>query len=183
MSWLASRADVFIRWVRDHPKTEKIPVGPNIEDPTYWRYFVIRRNRWLNFYLHNFHHDDEENLHDHRAANISFILQGSYYDQRFIERPLEGLPLPSLVKHFRPQYSLTFRLPSTPHRVVLPRDDSGREVPCWSLFIKFSDIRDWGFWCAGNRRMCAFWRPFEQYVASTNPTGIGYGQRGRGCGD
>lgn len=182
MKWLARRIDDFIRSVRDNPKTEKIPVGP-VDDPTYWRYFVIKRNRWLSLYLHNFRHDDEENLHDHRAVNISWILQGSYYEERFIERPLRFLPLPSLTRRFRPQYSITIRLPSTPHRVVLPRNLEGRPMPCWSLFIKFPDVRNWGFWCPGKTGTSAFWRPYEKYVSLDDPTAVGYGQRGRGCDD
>lgn len=183
MKWFDRRIDAFIRSVRDDPKTEKIPVGPDINDPTYWRYFVIKRNRWLNFYLHNFRHDDPEDAHDHRAANISIILQGSYFDQRFVERPLQGFPLPSMVKHYRPEHSVTARLPRTAHRVVLPRDEDGREIPCWSLFIKFPDVREWGFWCPGKHGVSAFWRPWQEYVSGLDPTGIGYGQRGRGCDD
>jgi hypothetical protein len=100
------------------------------DDPTYHRYFVIPRNRFLNVYLHRFRHSDFEHLHDHRMANISIILKGYYYEQRFVKQPIAGEPLPDtrvfIVEKMRP----LFRRASTPHRVVLAKE-LGSGVEFW----------------------------------------------------
>lgn len=171
MRWFDRKIDQFIRRIRDNPAQTPITVGPP-DDPTYHRYFVIRRNRWLNFYLHCFHHDDEEHLHDHRAANISILLQGGYFEERFIWRPVEGYPLPPTTRFQVQSRRILFRRPSTPHRVVLYRDSEGRPIPVWSLFIKFPDVRNWGFWLPG-----ALWVPYTEYVADPDPNSSGYGRR------
>lgn len=178
MRWIDRKIDEFIRRVRDNPNPAQSPitVGPP-NDPTYHRYFVFRRNRWLNFYLHCFHHDDEEHLHDHRAFNISILLQGSYFEERFLWSPVEGYALPPTDR--RTVRRLMVRFPSTPHRVVLHRVQ-GRPVPVWSLFIKLPDVRDWGFWCPGNSS--ARWVPWQRYAATNNPNDPRYGQPGAGCG-
>jgi hypothetical protein len=168
MNWLDRRIDNFIQAIRDSDRVP-LPIGP-ADDPTYFRWFVIPRNRWFNVYLHCFRHSDEEHLHDHRMFNISFILQGWYMEERFAWRPVEGLPLPftrlTTLWSRRPK----FRLPSTPHRVVLP---SGNTV--WSLFIGFPQIRTWGFWLPNNGS--ARWVPYTHYVANPDPTSQGYGRR------
>lgn len=176
MTWFERRIENFIKRVIQ--KAKKIPIGPNKDDPTYWRWFVIPRNHWFNVYLHNFRHDDEEHLHDHRMMNISFLLQGRYCEERFVRTPEAGLPLPETVKRSMPR--LIMRLPATPHRVVLDRDLFGHEMPCWSLFIDFPHVRAWGFWCPGRDYKCR-WVPFQQYVTNPNPTAVGYGQAGNAC--
>lgn len=165
--------DRFIQAVRDNPKTKRIPIGPNPEDPTYWRYFVIPRNRFFNIYLHNFRHDDAEDLHDHRMANISILLQGQYYEERFAAMPIPGFPLPRTKREL--VRKIKFRLPATPHRVVLRRDVHNRPIAIWSLFIGFPQIRDWGFWMEEDGR--AFWLSHTQVVMTLDPTDPGYGQR------
>jgi len=183
MNWFDRKIQDFITSIRDDPKRNetKISVGDDPDNLTYWRWFVWPRNRFLNLYLHNFTHDDAHDLHDHRMINISFILQGSYFEERFCWWPVSGLMLPPTSRRLRPQYSLTFRLPSTPHRVVLPRDAEGREIPSWSLFIGFPHWRNWGMWCPGKNGNSAFWRPHQEYVMTRDPLNKNYGRKGRGC--
>jgi len=173
MNWFDRKVDDFIRRIRDGKKP--IPIGPDINDPTYWRWFVIPRNRWFNIYLHHFRHDDAEDLHDHRMTNVSFILFGSYYDERFKRKPAKGWLLPDTWRKFRRQRSITIRRPASPHRVVLPRDDDGKEVPCWSLFVGLPHVRNWGFWMRDDEHT-AEWVPFDAVVSSADPTSVGYGQ-------
>jgi hypothetical protein len=166
--------DNFIRHVRD--TKPKIPIGPDPENPTYWRFFVIPRNRWLNLYLHSWHGDDPQHHHDHRAANISFLLTGPYSEERFIRYPREGLPLPNTKIVNTLKLLPRFRFAATPHRVVLFRDAAGEPKTCWSLFIKFPDTRDWGFWTPTGPLGTAKWIPWQQYTQGDDPTGLGYGQ-------
>ena len=175
MKWLDRQIDNFIRYVRDSGRFKRIPIGPGgAADPTYWRYFVIPRNRFLNIYLHRFLKDDEEDLHDHRMLNITCILQGSYFEERFAWRPCEGYPLPSTKLIPVEQRRLFARLPTTPHLVVLKRDSDNRSIPIWSLFIGFPQIRTWGFWVRDSDGL-ALWLPYTAIVADADPTSDGYG--------
>lgn len=175
MKWLDRKIDGFIQRVRDDPHVKRIPIGAVADDPDYWRYFVIRRNHFLNIYLHCFRHSDPEDLHDHRMANVTVILQGSYMEERFDYPPVAGQPLPerSLCKSVR-RLRPVFRLPRTPHRVVLYVDEGNKEQQVWSLFIGLPHIRNWGFWREFNGRAC--WVPHQCVVSAFDPEAVGYGQ-------
>lgn len=180
MTRLDRLIDGFIRHIRDN--RSPIPVGEGgINDPTYWRYFVIPRNRFFNIYLHRFLKDDSQHMHTHRMFNISIILQGRYFEERFDYRPVEGLPLPGthfeLVETRRP----LLRWASTPHRVRLRRDADDKPIPIWSLFIGMPQFWDWGFWCPGDNS--AHWVSHKQYLRQIDggdPT-YGYSQPVVGC--
>lgn len=165
----------FIQSIINDPETKRIPIGPNSADPTYWRWFVWPRNRFLNCYLHNFHHDDPEDLHDHRMINISFLLQGSYYDEHFLIKPTPGLPLPRTERTLVKEWHFRFRLPSSPHRVVLLRDADLKPIPSWSLFLGFPHWRNWGFWLQDG--LGAYWVSHEEYVEDPDPLSEGYGRK------
>lgn len=182
MRWLDKRIDGFIRRIRDDPERDKnkIFIG-NPGEPTYWRWFVLPRNRVFNVYLHNFLKDDDHDLHDHRASNITIILQGWYYEERFVYPPQAGQPLPPTYRRRVRRLVPFFRLPETPHRVVLRRDTDGEPVPCWSLFIKLPDVRDWGFWCPGVGKVSAKWKPWQEYAATRDASAGIYGIKGKGC--
>ena len=149
--------NAFIRRVRD--THERVVVG-SPSDPLLDRYFVIPRNRFFNVYLHHFCHSDVGGLHDHRMACVSIILQGHYYEERFVSRPVAGRPLPATRKFVLERYRPLFRLPSTPHRVVL----EPHAAPVWSLFIGLPRVRNWGFWGEINGAGC--WLPHEAHEHS-----------------
>lgn len=152
--------DGFIRRIRDDPTIRRSRVGP-VDDPFMDRYFVLPRNRVFNIYLHYIHKSDVGELHDHRMASVSVILQGHYYEQRFVSKPVLGSPLPlttvTLVKRLHP----VFRLPSTPHRLLIEWDgETGKPVPAWSLFFGFPHVRNWGFYTEKHGE--AQWLPHDR---------------------
>jgi hypothetical protein len=165
-----------------------------IENPTYWRWYIWPRNRFVNCYLHNFLRDDEEDLHDHRMINISVVLSRiGYREELFLRKPVPGNLLPGTymkrVEFMHPR----IRLPSTPHRVVLWKAD-GKPQAIWSLFVGFPHWRNWGFWCPGKKLPAsnvesrlqyriegARWIPWETYVLGDDPTSSDYGTKGAGC--
>lgn len=176
-------ADLIDRWIRHIRDTKpKISIGDDPEAPTYWRYFVIPRNRVFNVYLHNWLNDDLHDPHDHRAANITIVLQGSYCEWQFVRRPTIGLPLPDMMQFVRRTHQVVFRRAATAHRVELLRNAEGKPIQCWSLFFKLPDTRDWGFWCKGRNGVRAFWRSHQDYAKSIDPLSSEYGQKGAGCG-
>lgn len=115
-----------------------------VHNPFLNRWFVIKKNRWCNIYLHQFVRDDEDRaLHDHPWWNISILLVGRYIEVTVGEK--------------RAVYTagdVKFRSASTAHRVELfPRSQKNSErVPSWSLFITGPVKRKWGFLCPAGWR-------------------------------
>ncbi len=64
------------------------------------------------------------------------------------------------------------------HRVVLRRDEHGRPIPAWSLFMTGKLRRTWGFWCPKG------WRHYKKFVElKIDSEGRGVSSVGRGCDD
>lgn len=104
--------------------------------PYLYRWHRIRRNRWLNIYVHQFlRSDDDRALHDHPWPSLSLVLSGSYVEH---EIRAGGVHVPTL----RKMGDLIFRLPSSAHRIELPKESS---APCWTLFVTGPKVREWGF--------------------------------------
>jgi len=138
------------------------------------RWWIIPRNRWLNIYLHQFVRDDDDRaLHDHPWPNCSLLLRGRYTEIVFLVRPNASRDLPSTIERARRQGHPVFRRPSTAHRVILPRDENQRPVPCWSLFLTGPVVRSWGFWCPKGR-----WVHWRDFTAGDRGEIVG-----RGCGE
>lgn len=124
-------------------------------DPYLQRWHVIPRNDWLNIYLHQFlHSDDDRALHTHPYRwNVSWLLWGYY-----LECLAEGW------WKTRAAGDIVFRWGASPHRIALYRG------PCWTLFITGRRVREWGFLCPQG------WRHWSVFTKRDAP-----GQIGRGC--
>lgn len=121
------------------------------------RWHLLPRNKWVNIYLHNIRHsDDDRALHDHPYLNVSIVLRGEY-----VEVTPKGV-------FWRRAGSIVFRRSVALHRIVLPYLDES----AWSLFITGPRIRTWGFQCPQG------WRPWFEFVDTKDSTKIG-----RGCAD
>lgn len=125
----------------------------NHDAPYLRRWYLIPRNRWLNLYLHHFvGSDDPRGLHDHPWWFASLVLVGSY-----IEVTATGCT-------HRRGGSVAVRRATHRHRVCLPTDRRGREIPCWSLVVTGPHLREWGFWCPRHRAEYRF-IPWHQFGA------------------
>jgi hypothetical protein len=121
------------------------------------RWWVIPRNKLFNIYLHRFNNSDEDRaLHDHPWVSLGWILSPQGY--------LEATKRHGVVARFGG--SLTWRLPTTAHRVIL-RDNR----PVYTLFLTGPVVREWGFHCPNG------WRHWKEFV-SRYPGGNSVG---RGC--
>jgi hypothetical protein len=149
-------------------------------DPYLRRWYLIPRNPWLNLYLHNVLRDDDDRaLHDHPWANLSWILDGGYFEslprpgaaRRFRDWRTPQLPF---LKVYRAPGSLILRpRPTQAHRLILTRRVSsfnsgepgglaggaGHQIvrPAWTLFLTGPRRREWGFHC---QRGWVHWRQF-----------------------
>lgn len=123
------------------------------------RWWLIRRNRWFNIYLHHFtRSDDDRALHDHMYFNLSILLRG-----RYVEHTIKAGGVRQAVEYRAG--AIKVRAPWTAHRVEI---QPGEE--CWSLFITGPRMREWGFHCPNG------WRHWQEFVDARDA-----GQVGRGC--
>lgn len=141
-----------VRWYfGDTPPYEVIRVP---EQPTDYmhRWWLFPRNRFFNIYVHRFlRSDDDRAFHDHPWWNVSYILQGVYF---------EHMPTGVAV---RLPGDIVYRPAELRHRIELVEGDDaglpyvmpGGEV--WSLFVRGKKSREWGFWCPQGWK---HWRDF-----------------------
>lgn len=120
------------------------------DNPYMLRWWVWKRNKWLNLYLHRvLRSDDDRALHDHPWINMSYIVEGGYN---------EVTPTGTTERR---QGAFKFRLPTAQHRLALLLDTKKEyygwsgEVPlpawsakpCTTLFLTGPRVRTWGFQC------------------------------------
>ncbi len=123
------------------------------------RWWVIPRNRLLNFYLHQFLRSDDDRAHHSHPwlFRVSIILRNSYTEHRIVEGGI-------VVKQVRASGGISFSWGASPHRVEMHDGD------CWTLFITGPRVREWGFYCM--ERGFIHWKTF---TAGDDPGAIGKG--------
>ena len=91
------------------------------------RYYLLFKNQFnypFNVFLHKILlSDNDAHLHNHPWVYATLILKGGYHEETpdgtFWRAP----------GHFR------LKLFNDYHRLILPKDASGNEIPCWTLFF------------------------------------------------
>lgn len=130
-------------------------IGPE-DNPYLRRWWVIPRNEYMNLYLHEIlHSDDDRAMHDHPFANTSMVISG-----RYIEHTPDG-------SFERKAGDVVNRPADALHRLeILPGE---RAV---SLFMTGPKVREWGFACPNG------WVHWRDFTGGDNGELIG-----RGCGE
>lgn len=119
------------------------------------RWWIIPRNDYMNIYLHQTNHDDDDRaLHDHPGDNTSLILRGSYR---------EIMPDGSRI---RKPGDVVQRKAADAHRLEVV------EGPVLSLFYMGTKYRQWGFHCPQG------FVQWNLFVDPDDPT-----KAGPGCGE
>lgn len=96
------------------------------------RWYIIRRNKFLNIYLHQFKYPDDNDIHDHPWFSIGIVLWGFYREQH----PKRGVPFTKRLN----TGNIKFRSPWYKHRII-----EVNATGCRTLFITGPVIRTWGF--------------------------------------
>jgi hypothetical protein len=158
-------------WSRCFSVTLKRPPDETIggyDNPYMLRWWVGgKKRKWFNLYIHEFRRsDDDRACHDHRAHNISVILQTGYWE--YVRRNFSDIGQIFI----RDEGDIVFRRAQTPHRVMLYSDQSTDlwEMSALTLFIKGPDFREWGFHCPKG------FIPRQKFVDPGEP-----GKVGKGC--
>lgn len=142
-------------------RTPDLVIGPE-DNPYMLRWWLKKDGKFGDLYLHKICRSDEARaLHDHRADNISLILKGSYTEIIAPKDPYcaLGYNLNSpITRRFGPG-SVIHRKAEQPHRLVLDTETELKfnphgfgnytvtwDKPVWTLWFKFKERREWGFW-------------------------------------
>jgi hypothetical protein len=134
-----------------------------------WRGWQLSIHKWLRS-------DSDRALHDHKADNLSIILNGGYWE-RFFHPFSDPTIMGDTVAPF--VYTETFRWPlvpyfrkaETPHSVRLPSDGK----PVWTIWLRWPPKREWGYWCEKG------WVHNELYNKVADYYAEGVSEVGRGC--
>lgn len=150
------------------------------DNPYLLRWWVWKRNKWLNLYLHRIlRSDDDRALHDHPWVNLSYIVEGEYNEVTPPDTD-DGF---GFKRTLRKQGTFKARLPQALHRLELVDDVimstvfGGATVlsakPCTTLFMTGPRVRVWGFQCPKG------WVKWTDFTQKT-PEGTFVA---KGCGD
>lgn len=108
---------------------------------------LFHKSTWYQVYLHIFHREDmDRDPHDHPFGFWTFPLWQGYYEDVF-EHDENGVGCFKTV--FVRRWRWHYRPATHTHRVVATETGAW---PLWTLVIRESKKRDWGFWCHDARQ-------------------------------
>lgn len=159
-------------------RTPDLIIGPRHDPQTIrwhifkWRGWQLSIHKWLRS-------DSDRALHDHKADNLSIILNSGYFETFFhpdadpTRTPVPRSAYPyGYVQKFRWPLVPYFRKAETPHRVTLPSDNR----PVWTIWLRWPAKRRWGYWCAQG------WVDADDYNSTADYYAAGVSEVGKGCG-
>lgn len=182
------------RWValklRSELRKPDFIVGSS-DNPYLLRWYITPWRRWLkqaeqrptlwnklkgwtsvilpNVYVHKFMRDDDDSaLHDHPWFWCSIIIENEYIEHTIAAGGIHHR------KH-RKAGSIAFALPWKAHRVELLKDPDSlawqwdepqAKKPCWTIFMTWLRVREWGFHCP--ERGWVHWKKFTMELPDQN---------------
>jgi len=139
---------MFLQWL-DKIGRKRIVMDRVNNEPYLERYYVFLKDRKsfpFNIFIHKFLKSDPDDLHDHPWSYFTFILKGGYY---------EWIPgVNCEIRKWRGPGHFRMCKANSLHRIELKEG-----ITCWTLFMPFAKVREWGFISKG----C--WVQWEEYLA------------------
>ena len=139
---------MFLKWL-DRIGRKRIVMDRVNNEPYLERYYVFLKDRKtfpFNIFIHKFLKSDPDDLHDHPWSYFTLILKGGYY---------EWMPGNNCeVRKWRGPGHFRLCQASSLHRIELKPG-----VTCWTVFMPFKKVREWGFITKGR------WVQWEEYLA------------------
>lgn len=121
--------------------------GP--EDVYLIRYYIIR-SKFVNVFIHQFLRSDRDDLHDHPWNFCTYLVKGSYTEQRRVFDWIgdyEDVPTVRKNENGIKQHIFVKRKATDLHRVVVDRElkYSEKDQAAITFFMSGPFKRDWGF--------------------------------------
>ena len=118
-------------------------------EPYLERYYVFLKDRKsfpFNIFIHKFLKSDPDDLHDHPWSYFTLILKGGYY---------EWIPgINCEIRKWRGPGHFRICGANSLHRIELAPG-----ITCWTMFMPFRKVREWGFISKG------VWVQWEEYLS------------------
>ena len=140
------------------------------------RYYLLFCNRnedaLFNVFIHRIMKSDEDDLHDHPWGYFTCILSGGYHEtvgtvkvnSETDENTSVNILSHTTEQHWRYPGFMQKVNDAHIHRLELEKDENtGNEVPCWTLFIPFRRTQDWGFYANKNGDDLV-WQDSNEYI-------------------
>lgn len=117
--------------------------GP--EDVYLIRYYIIK-NKYFNVFIHQFLRSDRDDLHDHPWNFCTYLVKGSYTEQRRVFDSIGDYKDVPTVRTMSQNRFVT-RKATDLHRVVVDRElkYSEKDQAALTFFMSGPFKRDWGF--------------------------------------
>lgn len=103
--------------------------------------------KWFAIKIHNILTSDDDCLHDHPWAFITFLLSSGYFEWFYEEGRSTYWPA------WRKRWSILYRPADFRHKLEIDK-------PVWTFVITFKRIREWGFWNSKG------FTPWFKYISS-----------------
>ena len=119
------------------------------------RYYLLFKERCcdnrFNIYIHKIMKSDEDDLHDNPWGYFTFIMSGGYWETvGDVEVNMDNDEIASFrtTQHWCGPFYMQKVDDAHIHRLELKDEDTGQDIPCWSLFIPFrkTEIGDSILW-------------------------------------
>ena len=125
-------------------------------EPYLERYYVFLKDRKsfpFNIFIHKFLKSDPDDLHDHPWSYFTLILKGGYYEW-IPGHVFEDGTFNCTVRKWRGPGHFRMCRAKSLHRIELKEGTT-----CWTVFMPFAKVREWGFISKG------VWVQWEEYLA------------------
>lgn len=144
-----------MKWCERKGRVLKITGAQGPDDIYLIRYYVLQ-SKWCNVFIHQFLRSDKDDLHDHPWDFATYLVRGSYKEQRWDEenKTVKVIQRSNYLyddymhKVQLKQNTFVFRKATDQHRVVVKEDlkEVDKHKAPLTLFISGATKREWGFW-------------------------------------
>ncbi len=144
----------LMAWCERKGRVLKITGSAGADDVYLIRYYVVR-SKYFNVFIHQFLRSDRDDLHDHPWNFVTYLVSGSYTENRFNEKTGKveatrriNAPYNDYMQtvHLR-QNVFVYRKATDQHQVVVDQDlkEKDKDKAALTLFISGPTKREWGF--------------------------------------
>jgi hypothetical protein len=167
--------EYLMSWCEKRGRVLKITGSQGPDDVYLIRYYLFQ-SRWCNIFLHQFLRSDKDDLHDHPWDFVTYLVRGSYKEQRWNE-DIQSVQVTKRSNYMYDDYmhkvplrenTLVFRRATDQHRVVVNKDlkEKDKDQAALTFFISGPTKREWGFIKeetipSGKLRI---WTPWREYL-------------------
>ena len=149
------------------------------------RYYLLYRDRDdrtdFNVFIHRILRTDEGCLHDHPWGYRTLVLSGGYWETTGTagrDAATGEATVGDVERRWRGPGFTHKVSDSHAHRLALEKnEETGADVPCWTVFVPFRRTQEWGFYVDGEGG--SVWEPAARHLGGARASAEAGGSDGR----